>query len=138
MIKGAQAFARTTIHNHRAWLLRLVHNACMDRYRHRRRDNQLVREALEDEHQVGASVGSRAERTPEDLLGAFQLLSELQGALSDLPTSLAEPLLLYLDEQSDADIAARLKVSKEVVRKRRQIAREWLRQRLSFSEGQTF
>ena len=43
---------------------------------------------------------------------------------------LAEPLMLYLDEHSDGEIAVRLNVTKEVVRKRRQIARALLRQKV--------
>ena len=48
-----------------------------------------------------------------------------------LPSFLAEPLLLYLDDLSDAEIAASLNVTKEVVRKRRQIARALLRRQIS-------
>jgi DNA-directed RNA polymerase specialized sigma24 family protein len=61
----------------------------------------------------------------------MQEVGAIERALGGLPALLAEPLRLHLDEQTDAEIAARLDISREVVRKRRQMARDWLRRRLA-------
>jgi len=74
---------------------------------------------------VPALVPER-DRSPEESLTVAQQLAGLQQAMSALPRSLAEPLVLHLDEVPDADIAERLNITKEVVRKRRQMARDWL------------
>lgn len=130
MLKAAQAFPHAEIRNHRAWLLRLVHNACMDRYRVKERQNRLMNDIADDDGQSVPAIVPKPNRSPEDLLGAFELIACLQDAMMGLPQSLAEPLLLYLDELPDADIAASLNVTKEVVRKRRQMARDWLRRKI--------
>jgi RNA polymerase sigma factor (sigma-70 family) len=130
MLKAVEAFPHAEIRNHRAWLLRLVHNACMDRYRVKERQNRLMSDMANDDGQSVPAVAPKPNRSPEELLGAVQLITCLQDAMMTLPRSLAEPLLLYLDDLSDADIAASLNVTKEVIRKRRQMARDWLRRRL--------
>lgn len=130
MLKAVQAFPRAEIRNHRAWLLRLVHNACMDRYRVKERQNRLTGDIAHDDGQSVPAIVPKPNRSPEDLLGALQLITCLQEAMMTLPRSLAEPLLLYLDDLSDADIAASLNVTKEVIRKRRQMARDWLRRKM--------
>lgn len=130
MLKAVQAFPHTEIRNHRAWLLRLVHNACMDRYRVKDRQNRLMSDIADDDGQSVPAIVPKPNRSPEELLGAIQMITCLQQAMLTLPRSLAEPLLLYLDDFSDADIAASLNVTKEVVRKRRQMARDWLRRKI--------
>ena len=131
MLRAAQAFSRSTIRNHRAWLLRLVHNACMDRYRSNHRHKQLAQVITEEAVQSVPAIAVRRDRTPEDLLAALEQIYDLQRAMSSLPPMLAEPLLLYLNDVTDGEIAGNLRVTKEVVRKRRQIARAWLRRHTS-------
>ena len=129
MLKAAQAFQTSAVREPRAWLLRLVFNACIDRHRrHRRRDCAMQNAALNIGacHPTDHSAGS-----PEALLDSAQQLDELTQALRALPPLLAAPLMLYLDDISDGDIAARLNVTREVVRKRRQMARDWLRRRIA-------
>jgi RNA polymerase sigma factor (sigma-70 family) len=130
MLKAAAAFHEDGIRNQRAWLLRLVHNACMDRHRGHQRQHRMVRDVAGDGDFLCPIVAPQHSRSPEELLTAFQLVHELEQALRELPDLLAEPLMLYLDERPDAEIASSLNVSKEVVRKRRQMARDWLRRRL--------
>lgn len=130
MLKAAAAFETAAVRNERAWLLRLVHNACMDRHRGRRRQHRIAEEAGHDDGGLYPTVAPQRNRSPEELLAAVQFLDELREALAALPQSLAEPLILYLEERPDAEIAARLKVTKEVIRKRRQMARDWLRRKL--------
>lgn len=128
MLRAVQAFSLAAIRNHRAWLLRLVHNACIDRHRNSRRQNRLG-EMTNGDGSVPALVPQH-NRSPEETLTCSQQVTGLQQAISTLPRSLAEPLLLHLDEVSDAEIAGRLNITKEVVRKRRQMARDWLRRQM--------
>lgn len=131
MLKAAAAFETTVVRNERAWLLRLVYNACMDRHRGHRRQHRIVEEIGRDDCGLFPIVTPQRGRSPEELLSAIQLVSGLKQALEALPRSLAEPLLLYLEEWPDAAIAARLNVTPVVVRKRRQMARAWLRRHLA-------
>jgi RNA polymerase sigma factor (sigma-70 family) len=132
MIKAAQTFSAAAIRNHRAWLVRLVHNACMDRHRSNRRQSRLAKDITDADAQSAPAVAILPERSPEELLAAMQQMGDLQRALGALPDFLSEPLMLYLDDQSDAEIAGSLNVTREVVRKRRQIARALLRRQISF------
>jgi RNA polymerase sigma factor (sigma-70 family) len=131
MLKAAQTFSAPAIRNHRAWLVRLVHNACMDRHRSNRRQSRLAKDITDADAQSAPAVAIQPDRSPEELLTAFQQIGDLQRALTALPDFLAEPLLLYLDDLSDAEIAGSLNVTREVVRKRRQIARAMLRRQIS-------
>ena len=131
MLKAAAAFETATVQNPRAWLLRLVHNACMDRHRGHRRQHRIAEVAGHGDGCPFPIVRPPLEPSPEDLLSAAQSDSELVQALGTLPRALAEPLRLHLDDRPDAEIAARLNVTKEVVRKRRQLAKDFLRRRLA-------
>jgi RNA polymerase sigma factor (sigma-70 family) len=131
MLKAAQSFQNTAVHNHRAWLLRLVHNACMDRHRSNRRLNRLAQDITEADAVSAPAVAIQPDRSPEELLQAIEQIGDLKRAMSALPAFLADPLLRYLDDQSDTEIAGTLKVTKEVIRKRRQIARALLRRQVT-------
>jgi RNA polymerase sigma factor (sigma-70 family) len=131
MLKAAQTFESSAIHNHRAWLLRLVHNACMDRHRSNRRRSRLAKDITDTDAQSAPAVAIGPDRSPEELLCALQQIGDLQRAMTALPSFLAEPFLRYLDDQSDAEIADSLNVTKEVIRKRRQIVRAMLRRCIS-------
>jgi RNA polymerase sigma factor (sigma-70 family) len=132
MLKAANAFAKTVIHNQRGWLLRLVHNACMDHHRNYRRQSRLAKDIGDVDAISAPAIAIQPERSPEDLLVAMQEIGSLKQALGALPRFLAEPLLLHLDDRSDAEIAVDLNVTKEVVRKRRQMARALLRRNAGF------
>lgn len=132
MLKAARTFSASKIRNHRAWLLRLVHNACMDRHRSNRRHRRAVQDIKDVDSLSAPAVAIQPDPTPEDLLAMFQQFESLQRALSALPAFLVEPLMLHLDDLPDAEIAGALKVTREVVRKRRQIARAILRRQLLF------
>lgn len=130
MLKAAQSFSPTKIRNHRGWLLRLVHNACMDRHRSNSRQRRIAKDIMDGEAQSAPAVMIQPDRSPEDLLAALEQVDDLRRAMNALPAFLAEPLFLYLDERSDGEIAKSLNVTKEVVRKRRQIARALLRRQI--------
>jgi RNA polymerase sigma factor (sigma-70 family) len=129
MMKAAEAFSASAIREHRAWLLRLVHNACMDRHRSRHRHAGLI-DLVHDGASAPPDLVPARCRSPEDHLSGCELIVHLQRAIAALPRSLAEPLLLYLDDFSDAEIAAHLGTTLDVVRKRRQLARDRLRRHL--------
>jgi RNA polymerase sigma factor (sigma-70 family) len=131
MVKAAQTFQAATIRNQRAWLLRLVHNACMDRHRSNRRQSRLAKDITDADVQSAPAVAIQPDRSPEELLAALEQMTDLQRGLDELPDFLSRPLLLYLDDLSDAEIAGSLNVTREVVRKRRQIARQLLRRHMS-------
>jgi len=132
MLKAANAFTKAAIRNQRAWLLRLVHNACMDHHRNNRRQSRLAKDIGDVDAQSAPAVAIQPERSPEDLLVAMQKIGDLKRAMGALPKFLAEPFLLHLDDRSDTEIAVNLNVTKEVVRKRRQMARALLRRNMDF------
>ena len=59
MLKAVQNFSPAKIRNHRSWLLRLVHNACMDRHRGNSRRQRVARELR--------AAGRRAAPRPDAL-----------------------------------------------------------------------
>lgn len=127
MLKAAQAFRQGDIRSERAWLLRLAHNACMDQYRSNRRQSRLADELGGEAGENAQAAFPTNDRSPEEHLDAAHLFRDLRRAVAALPESLSLPLLLHLEERPDDEIAQALNVTKEVVRKRRQMARDRLR-----------
>lgn len=132
MLKAANAFNKTFIHNQRSWLLRLVHNACMDNHRNYRRQNRLSQEVGENDCYTAPAITILPERSPEEHLMALQQMNTLKQAFKSLPDDLASPLILHMDERPDDEIANTFHVTKEVIRKRRQMARALLRRNMKF------
>lgn len=129
MLKGSQHFNADVIRNERAWLTRLVHNACMDQHRARRRQQRLAEEVLPDDAEDAPALTPKAEPTPDEALHMNQLFTELEEHLRQLPISLLEPLMMrVIEDRSYDDIADHLGLSNCAVRKRIQLARDRLRQ----------
>lgn len=126
MVRAAQAFDRQPIQNPGAWLVRILHNACMDQ--HRQNANRVPIES-EDEDLASppVSVWAEPEPSPEEALSQQESDAAWGRAMSALPEALVEPLRLHLDDWSDERIAAHLNISRELVRKRRQLAKNRLR-----------
>jgi len=126
MVRAAQAFDRQPVQNPGAWLVRILHNACMDQHRH---NASRVPIESEDEDLPQPSGGAWAgpEPSPEDALSRQESDAAWGRAMSALPEALVEPLRLHLDDWSDERIAAHLNISRELVRKRRQLAKNRLR-----------
>jgi RNA polymerase sigma factor (sigma-70 family) len=125
MLHAAQAYTRRPVRNPRAWLLRILYNACMDQYR-----QKAVRVDLGEAVDAPSSpdpLWMKPPPSPEDLLSQAQLQTAWTKAVSALPPVLIDPLRLYLDDWPDEAIAAHLGISRELVRKRRQIAKDRLR-----------
>jgi len=129
MLKGSQHFDGEAIRNERAWLTRLVHNACMDQHRSRKRQARLSDEIDGDDPDQAPNITPRPTRTPDEALHMRQTFDHLERQLMDLPVTLLEPLLLrVIEEKSYDEIAGRMGLSNCAVRKRIQLARDRLRQ----------
>lgn len=126
MLRAAQAYLRQPVQNPGAWLVRILHNACMDQ--HRQKATQAPIEGdVADTPPTAAPGLVKAEPSPEEALSQAQLQGAWREAMAMLPPSLADPLRLHLDDWSDDEIALHLQITRELVRKRRQLAKERLR-----------
>ena len=131
MVRASSHFAEgggDAIANQRAWLSRLVHNACIDFYRARSRQKRWTDEVMAmADGGVMPSVPS-PEPTPEEVAETGESLRSLQHGLDALPELLRVPLMLrFFEGLSYAEIAERLSIQNCTVRKRVQLARERLR-----------
>ena len=106
-------------------LLTILHNACMEQ--HRRYASLAAIEDSGPEPPPPASPNWIAAPSPEEELAEAQMERAWREAMGALPGPLNDPLRLHLEGWSDDDIARRLGISREVVRKRRQLAKDRLR-----------
>lgn len=126
MVRAAQAFQRQPVENPRAWLVRILHNTCMDL--HRQNANRIpIQTEDADLPQPTAAAWVRAAPSPEEALSQQERDAAWDKAMNALPAALVEPLRLHLDDWGDDRIAAHLNISRELVRKRRQLAKNRLR-----------
>jgi RNA polymerase sigma factor (sigma-70 family) len=120
----------THIENIRAWLTRLTVNLCADMHRERKRRTRRL-EHIED---VLASLDDAPlveADSPEDALLSREAYVCMCEAVNDLPDRLREPFALrFFHEMAYIEIAQRLILTNENVRKRIQQARDILKQRL--------
>lgn len=116
------------ITNTRYWLMRLVHNVCMDHHRAASRLQCVESDLRWDELEKRAvSPGSQMVRRPDQEAISEELLLSLQRGLQKLPASLREPLTLRcLYGLAYSDIAASMSLTECTVRKRVQLARSKL------------
>lgn len=127
MLRAWEGFTRTDakISNVRAWLTRVTHNYCMDIHRREKRraggasaDDFIRREREPD--------GMRSE-SPEETLLRREAFSGMKVAINRLPERLRNPMILRCVEGLPyREIAQKLNISNENVRKRVQQAREIL------------
>lgn len=126
MVRAAQAFDRQPLSNPGAWLVRILHNACMDQ--HRQNAGRISMEPSDgDAPPPTAGAWVQTEPSPEEALSRQESEAAWGRAMNALPTGLVEPLRLHLDDWSDERIAAHLHITRELVRKRRQLAKNRLR-----------
>jgi len=119
------------ITNFRAWLTTLTHNLCIDMHRERNRgayrmENLEVIAEREEEGLVSVydTPGCAALRS--------ELETQIHRAIEDLPERLHSPFFLhFIREKSYQDIAQRLAISYDNVRKRISQARAILRKQLN-------
>jgi len=119
------------VENVEAWLSRLTFNLCVDIHREQKREARRVEnieDVLPDADRVLQSDGDSPERACLSR-EAFDCVCE---AVNDLPIRLREPFALrFFQDMAYEDIAERLILKTENVRKRIQQARGIVRRRLA-------
>lgn len=124
------AYAQDIV-NVRAWLLRLLHNHCIDIQRARQRHEHVVQRMHALPH-VRSAWQSVACVSPEDVVSRQEILQDVRSAIDDLPPSLHATIDLHLvRDLSYREIATQLNLSTENARKRAQQARAMLRTALA-------
>jgi RNA polymerase sigma factor (sigma-70 family) len=118
------------IENIRAWLGRLTVNLCADMHRERKRRARRV-EPLDDVlPNLGESLPADAD-SPEEVILHREAYAGMCDAVNELPDRLREPFAMrFFQEMAYVDIAERLMLSNENVRKRIQQARDVLKSRV--------
>lgn len=115
----------------KAWLSRVLYTVCMDQHRRRSRRERLNGGSLHEEafqetvHPAGAP-------SPEELLLGRELHARLERLAAELPPSWHRALVeRVVRERTYGDIAAEHGTTEANIRKRVQLARAYLRRRLT-------
>jgi RNA polymerase sigma factor (sigma-70 family) len=133
----------SAVTNAKAWLTRLLYNHCMNVHKVRRSHLRHVQPGPDAVWVVKRSPASGRTATIQDSAEDEVLRRELRGYLHStihtLPPRLREPVMLYyVHGMPHRDIAARLRLSPENVRKRLQQARQALREKMApYLSGET-
>jgi RNA polymerase sigma-70 factor (ECF subfamily) len=118
------------IANVKAWLTRLVCNLCLDIHRERRiRSRNVVNldDAITGDSKSLAHDGA----SPEATVLGHEIYGQIKDVVDALPARLREPFeLRFFEEMSYRDIAERLALTGDNVRKRIQLARAIMQERL--------
>lgn len=130
MVKASTKFedSMDEIRNHRAWLSRIVHNACIDLHRQNRRKAEYREETHGSADTPASPMTAPVIPSPEESFLAGEQLDQLETALMAMQEKLRKPLLMRcVQDRSYDEIAEALGLSNCAVRKRVQLAREHLR-----------
>jgi RNA polymerase sigma-70 factor (ECF subfamily) len=130
MVKASTKFEESMdeIRNHRAWLSRIVHNACIDLHRQNRRKAEYREETHSTADTPASPMTAPITPSPEESYLAGEKLDQLEAALLEMQEKLRKPLLMRcVQDRTYDEIAAALGLSNCAVRKRVQLAREHLR-----------
>ncbi|WP_417804231.1 sigma-70 family RNA polymerase sigma factor [Thalassospira lucentensis] len=130
MVKASTKFEASMdeIRNHRAWLSRIVHNACIDLHRQNRRKAEYKEETHGATEAPASPISPPVVPSPEESFLTNEKLDQLDTVLGDLPEKLRKPLLMRcVQDRSYDDIAKALGLSNCAVRKRVQLARDHLK-----------
>jgi RNA polymerase sigma-70 factor (ECF subfamily) len=130
MVKASTKFEESMdeIRNHRAWLSRIVHNACIDLHRQNRRKAEYREETHGAADTPASPMTAPITPSPEESYLAGEKLDQLEAALLEMQEKLRKPLLMRcVQDRTYDEIAAALGLSNCAVRKRVQLAREHLR-----------
>jgi len=118
------------IQNIGAWLSRLTVNLCVDIHREQKRDARRL-ENIDDVLPCIGDVFQASAHSPETVFLNREAVASVCGVVNDLPPRLREPFALrFFQEMAYGDIAERLILTTDNVRKRIQQARDILKQRL--------
>lgn len=124
---------RPAILNERAWLSRLLYNVCMDLYRRRGHGEQPGLAELD--RSLEKAGKEKPERSVEQRLLERELYRRIEGLLSELPPNWRHAFIeRFLHEESYGDIARKAGTTEANIRKRVQLARAFLRERLDEGE----
>ncbi|MBW4576204.1 MAG: RNA polymerase sigma factor [Aphanothece sp. CMT-3BRIN-NPC111] len=119
------------ITNLKAWLTRLTHNLCVDMHRERNRGARGIESIEEIAVGEDETVASTFE-SPDSAVLRHELGAIVRREIDALPPRLREPFILRCcQEMSYQDVAQRLTLSNDNVRKRIQQAREILQKQLN-------
>lgn len=139
MIKAFHQYRQVggAVANERAWLSRLVRNVCIDHYRSGQRLARWIEDTVRDEIlSLRASPQGVQEPTPEERLEASQAIRELEELITAMPETLRRPLVMrFLEDMGYDEIAQALDLTNCAVRKRIQLARDFLRKGGKRGEG---
>lgn len=130
MVKASTKFedSMDEIRNHRAWLSRIVHNACIDLHRQNRRKAEYREETHGAADTPASPMTAPITPSPEESYLAGEKLDQLETALLAMQEKLRKPLLMRcVQDRTYDEIASALGLSNCAVRKRVQLAREHLR-----------
>ncbi|PKR56901.1 RNA polymerase sigma factor [Thalassospira lohafexi] len=130
MVKASTKFEASMdeIRNHRAWLSRIVHNACIDLHRQNRRKAEYKEETHGGADVPVSPISPPVIPSPEESFLTNEKLDQLETVLCALPEKLRKPLLMRcVQDRSYDDIAVALGLSNCAVRKRVQLARDHLK-----------
>jgi RNA polymerase sigma factor (sigma-70 family) len=139
MLKAHEKIPRhaAEIANLKAWLTRLVYNLCIDIHRERRRSISIGVE-VEQMTPSDEMRTSKSCKSPEELLLSREVYSDVIGTVEELPKHLREPFVLrFFEEMAYPDIAEKLRLTQENVRKRIQLARAIIQERLDGQQPTT-
>ncbi len=130
MVRAAQKFLfySESIVNERAWLNRLVYNACIDHYRRNKRETNwdMNQETMP---KTTSPLFDENRPTPEDVFDSQEQIRRLSDLLDRLSCKLRTPFLMkFVEGMSYSEIAGRLNIKNATVRKRIQLARERIRE----------
>lgn len=130
-LQGLQS-SSVSVHNERSWLIRILHNVCVDIHRHGERFVDSEPTTAFEEAEEGQDASPEVADSPEEALLARERSEELWTTIQTLPSTLRTPLIMrfYLD-MSYPEISAALNLTNCNVRKRVQLASGKLRTRLT-------
>jgi len=127
--KGLRASAED-ITNVKGWLLRLLHNHCIDVCRARERYQRIIQ--MVENIDVGCDRAISGQGSVEDVVSRYEITGCIMQAIDDLPVRLREASRLrFVHDMPCRDIAMQLDLSPENVRKRLQQARALLQPALA-------
>ncbi len=114
----------------KAWLARLIYNFCMDVHRKHKREVPGIENIDDIQFADHPAFASRVE-FPESNILNLEMRAYLHHRIESLPDKLRHPFVLHhCQEKSYQDVAKRLALSEENVRKRIQEARKILKKQL--------
>jgi len=126
-ISAYQSLGKLQHNNFKAWVLRIVHNKCLDQLRKQKRQKQSSLETITDENESVYFLQDQSITMPESAVQDAELMQAVQNCLQNLPEEQRASIVLCDVEGLDyATIAETLDVSVGTVKSRMSRARKKL------------